>query len=80
MEQQSQQVTILRLKQLEQRVGLKKSSIYEKMNPKSDRYDPTFPIMVSLGERSVGWYQHEVEAWLESLQRKNNSGGGWSNA
>ena len=80
MEQQSQQVTILRLKKLEERIGLKKSSIYEKMNPKSDRYDPTFPIMVSLGERSVGWYQHEVEAWLESLQRKNNSGGGWSNA
>ena len=70
MEQQSQQVTILRLKKLEERVGLKKSSIYEKMNPKSDRYDPTFPVMVSLGERSVGWYQHEVEAWLESLERK----------
>ena len=76
MEQQLQQaLAILRLKQLEQRVGLKKSSIYEKMNPKSDRYDPAFPVMVSLGERSVGWYQHEVEAWLESLQRKHNSGG-----
>ena len=70
MEQQSQQVTIHRLKKLEERVGLKKSSIYEKMNPKSDRYDPTFPVMVSLGERSVGWYEHEVEEWLESLQRK----------
>ena len=70
MEQQSQQVTILRLKKLEERVGLKKSSIYEKMNPKSDRYDPTFPVMVSLGERSVGWYQHEVDEWLKSLERK----------
>ena len=80
MEQLQQALAILRLKQLEQQVGLKRSSIYEKMNPKSDRYDPTFPVMVSLGERSVGWYQHEVEAWLESLQRKHNSGEGWSNA
>jgi prophage regulatory protein len=70
MEQLQQALAILRLKQLEEQVGLKRSSIYEKMNPKSDRYDPTFPVMVSLGERSVGWYAHEVDEWLESLQRK----------
>tara|TARA_R110000787_G_scaffold28921_6_gene78699 strand:+ start:188 stop:409 length:222 start_codon:yes stop_codon:yes gene_type:complete len=71
MSQRSQnELTILRLKQLERKIGLKKSSIYEKMNPKSDRYDPTFPVMVSLGERSVGWYQHEVDEWLKSLERK----------
>lgn len=71
MSQRSQnELTILRLKQLERKIGLKRSSIYEKMNPKSDRYDPTFPVMVSLGERSVGWYQHEVDEWLKSLERK----------
>ena len=64
------ELKIIRLKQLEERVGLKRSSIYEKMNNKSHRYDATFPVMVSLGERSVGWYQHEVEAWLQSLQKK----------
>ena len=43
------------------------------MNPKSKRYDSTFPCTVSLGERSVGWYENEVQEWLESLQRKHNS-------
>jgi prophage regulatory protein len=70
MEQLQQALAILRLKQLEKKIGLKRSSIYEKMNVKSHRYDATFPVMVSLGERSVGWYEHEVENWLESLQKK----------
>ena len=71
MSQRSQnELIIIRLKQLERKIGLKRSSIYEKLNPKSDRYDPTFPVMVSLGDRSVGWYQHEVDEWLKSLERK----------
>lgn len=65
-----QQFAILRLKELEQRIGLKKSSIYDKMNPKSDRYDSKFPVMVSLGSRSVGWYEHEINSWLESLKSR----------
>ena len=70
MEQLQRALAIIRLKQLEERVGLKRSSIYEKMNVKSRRYDSTLPAMVALGERSVGWYSHEVDEWLESLQRK----------
>ena len=68
-------LVILRRKQLEERIGLKRSSIYNKLNPKSINYDPTFPRMVSLGARSVGWYEHEVNAWLTSLQRSSTEGG-----
>lgn len=74
MEVQLQRV-ILRRKQLEARIGLKRSSIYNKLNPRSGNYDPTFPRMVSLGARSVGWYEHEVNAWLTSLQRSSTEGG-----
>ena len=68
-------LTILRRKQVENRIGIGRSSIYNKLNPKSSNYDPTFPRMVSLGARSVGWYEHEVEAWLASLQRNTPEGG-----
>ena len=63
-------LTILRLKQLERKIGLKRSSIYEKSNPKSNRFDPSFPVMVQLGERAVGWYESDVDEWLQSLQKK----------
>lgn len=62
-------LVILRRKQLEERIGIKRSSIYDKLDPKSKHYDPTFPRMVSLGARSVGWYEHEVEEWLASRKR-----------
>ena len=70
MAQQREELAILRLPQLEDQVGLKRSAIYEKMNKKSKHYDSTFPVTVSLGERSVGWLAHEVADWISSLQRK----------
>jgi len=41
-------------------------TIYDKMNATSPRFDSTFPKRVSLGVGSVGWYESEVNAWLES--------------
>ena len=76
MAQQLQRaLVILRRKQLEERIGIKRSSIYDKLDPKSRHYDPTFPRRVLLGARSVGWYEHEVEAWLASRQRGTVEGG-----
>ena len=68
-------LTILRRKQVENRIGIGRSSIYDKLNPKSRNYDPTFPRMVLLGSRSVGWYEHEIEEWLASRQRSTLKGG-----
>jgi len=69
-EQLRQGLAILRLKQLERKIGLKRSSIYEKSNPRSHRYDPSFPQMVQLSQRAVGWYESDVDEWLQSLQKK----------
>ena len=69
-EELKQVLKILRLKQLERKIGLKRSSIYEKSNPRSSRFDPSFPVMVQLGERAVGWYESDVDEWLQSLQKK----------
>lgn len=58
-------LTILRRRDLESRLKLSRSTIYDKINPGSPRYDATFPKPIRLGNGSaVGWVESEVEAWL----------------
>jgi len=57
-EQTHSALTILRRKQVEARVGLRRSTIYQGVA------DGTFPRPVRLGARSVGWLSHEIERWL----------------
>lgn len=67
-------LTILRRKQVEARIGLSCSSIYDKMrrNPKRPGdYDPTFPKPIPLGAKAVGWIEAEIEAWLTAQVEKS---------
>ena len=57
---------LIRLKQVIARTGLSKSTIYDKINPKSLRHDPSFPKQITLGVGSVGWVVSEVDAWIGS--------------
>lgn len=66
-------LTILRRKQVEARTGLSRSAIYDKLNPKSPRYDATFPVQVGLGTGAVGWLESEINDWL--LARVNERQG-----
>jgi prophage regulatory protein len=59
-------LAILRRKQVEVRTGLARSTIYDKLSPKSPRFDPTFPRSVPIGLNAVGWIESEISAWLES--------------
>lgn len=59
--------TILRRKEVEARTGLCRSSIYAKMQA------GLFPRSVELGPKSVGWYSDEIESWMDSLRRRNDS-------
>ncbi|EJM17142.1 putative transcriptional regulator [Pseudomonas sp. GM21] len=56
---------IIRLKPLTARIGLSRSTIYDRMDKLSPRYDPTFPRSVKLGPGAVGWIDSEITAWLE---------------
>lgn len=63
--------TLLDRKALEQRVALRRSAIYARMDPKSPYYDPTFPKPVPIGGQpgkptAVRWLAGEVDAWIES--------------
>lgn len=58
-------LTILRRRDLEAKVKLSRSTIYDKINPDSPRYDVTFPKPIRLGNGSaIGWIESEVEDWL----------------
>lgn len=50
---------ILRRSQVEQEVGLKRSTIYQRMQ------EGTFPRSIRLGERAVGWRASDIELFLE---------------
>lgn len=60
---------ILRRRQLEAKIGLGRTAIYERLNPKSPSYDPDFPKPIKLGigkNPPVGWDESQVDAWLAS--------------
>lgn len=62
--EQSNEVKILRLPAVLEICGISRSSVYEKLNPRSRRYDKDFPTPIKIGVSSVGWFQHEVHQWL----------------
>ncbi|HEJ0336442.1 TPA: AlpA family phage regulatory protein [Klebsiella aerogenes] len=63
----TQTVKILRMRAVVAKLGIARSTIYDWLNPKSPRYDATFPKQRRLGQQSVGWMEAELDQWL--LQR-----------
>jgi prophage regulatory protein len=51
---------ILRRGQVEREVGLKRSTIYQRMQ------EGTFPRPIRLGERAVGWRASDIELFLQN--------------
>lgn len=49
---------ILRLPDVEDRVGIKKTQIYDLMSRR------LFPQAMKLSVRAVGWFEHEIDAYL----------------
>jgi len=71
MEPQNSPPKILRLLKVMELTGLKRSTLYDKLNKSSPRHDPTFPKQIRLsiaacGRTAVGFVEHEVTAWLEN--------------
>ncbi|EIN6339977.1 TPA: helix-turn-helix transcriptional regulator [Vibrio vulnificus] len=62
---------ILRLKDIALMTGLSRSTIYDKQNPKSPRFDPTFPSKIQLGARAVGWKLEEIIAWVNQMKHQS---------
>ena len=58
---------ILRRKQVQERIGLGRSSLYALIAAKQ------FPRPVQLSARAVGWREGDVIAWLESRTTKGGA-------
>ena len=56
----SNEPTLLRRPQVEQRTGLSRSSLYEYIK------DGRLPPPVPLGPRAVGWLESEVSDWINA--------------
>jgi len=63
--QESMPLTMLRLKEVTKRTGLCRSTIYNKLDSRSPRYDASFPKQVKLGSGAVRWIEAEISLWLE---------------
>lgn len=59
-----QSVKILRMRDVMLKTGLGRATIYDWLNPKSPRYDATFPKQRRLGMQSVGWLESEIDQWV----------------
>jgi len=49
-----------------------KSARHDRQNPKSPRFDPSWPQPVRLSARSVGYIPSEIDAWIASRPRVRN--------
>ncbi|MFS9563205.1 helix-turn-helix transcriptional regulator [Enterobacter hormaechei] len=67
-------VRILRLNTIVIKTGIARSTIYDWLNPKSPRYDSSFPKPRKLGKQSVGWLESEIDEWIiERAQASNEA-------
>ncbi len=57
---------ILRLKEVENRTGLKRSTIYNRISLGA------FPKQISLGgDRAIGWLESEINDWIQQRIMKS---------
>jgi prophage regulatory protein len=56
----------MRLNEVKAVTGLSKTTIYR------FEKEGRFPLRVSLGERSVGWFEDDIQSFLQSLRRSSN--------
>jgi len=61
---------ILRFTELQKRISISRSSIYNRLNPKHKSYDPTFPKPVPLGPRLVGFSEAQINDWIDKTLSK----------
>lgn len=66
-------IKILRLKQVKERTGLSKSTIYEEMSL------GRFPKSFKLSSRTVGWEEDKINKWIEEKAKKLDSNLGAEN-
>ncbi|MFA6921973.1 MAG: AlpA family phage regulatory protein [Gallionella sp.] len=57
---------VLRPKTLIAYLKISKSALYEKINPRSPRFDESFPRPFKLGASATGFLKSSVDNWIQS--------------
>lgn len=70
---ESSECLVLRCAQLCTHLGLSRSTIYDRIDSKSMRYDASFPKPISLGGTAVGWLVEDVSSWLAKAKAVSNT-------
>ena len=58
------ELRILRIKEVATKLAIGKSTIYDWINPKSPRYDPSFLKPIKLVGNSIGWVSTMIDEWV----------------
>lgn len=61
---------ILRLNDVVQKVGLRRSTLYGKIS------SGEFPAPIKLGARASGWVCSEIDSWISEQIARRNQGAG----
>jgi len=67
---------ILRMPLTTAKIGLSKSAIYDRLDQKSTRYDPTFPRPIPLGNGKnspIGFIESELDEWLNKQAERRKA-------
>lgn len=59
---------LVRISQLCALLAISRSTVYGRMSPGSNQFDPNFPRPVKLGPRSIGWRLSDVLDYVNTLQ------------
>jgi prophage regulatory protein len=59
---------ILRTKEATKKVGLGPTTLYYMRTPSNRRFDASWPKPIRLGPNAIGYYEDELDAWLQSRE------------
>ena len=62
---------LIRRDELQRLTGLSRSTIYDRLDRRSARFDQSFPRPIKIGKSAVGWIQTEVTEYIERLVQQS---------
>lgn len=66
------QKRFIRVKELLKILSISRSTLYDWINPKSSRYDESFPKPIKIGNTMTVWISTMIEDWMDERYREQN--------
>lgn len=64
-----EELKVIRIKRLQDMLGISRSTIYSRIDSGSKWFDPDFPKPFKIGGYAVGWDVREVMSYVENKKR-----------